>query len=263
MDAQLKHIQQLGLISESDMDGMLGILERDVKEASAKLPKEKDDIVLFFGEELERSTCGASRAAFVQSKELQFPKDSVDSLLDSLKTSYKAGLSQCGVDQAIFQENSKAMEDMVARLKNAYQTNGSLCGGGQGDIIAVAASQLNTMDKQATSIVSARTMTLMDDAAVGSPSFTNLVQQLQDEQNQQLQSGGQLELKHKSVEAVDDMLKRARAACAHKSAKLEKLKKRRNKPEPQTFIVPINMPTRTEKEELEEGTKLRNAAIDP
>jgi thioesterase domain-containing protein len=157
------------------------------------------------------------------------------------------------------------MEDMVAKLKKAYHKNAPICGGERSDIIAAAAAQLNTMDKQASSIASARTMTLMDDAAVGSPSFTNLVKQLQEQRNEQLESDSKWQLKKKSSEAVEEMLKRARESCTKKNNKLAKLKKRRfktpaYKPEPQTFIVPINIPNRKKKEPQEEGPRKQEVA---
>jgi hypothetical protein len=139
------------------------------------------------------------------------------------------------------------MEDMVSNLKKAYNKNVSACGGGSNDVLAAAAAKMNTMNKQGTSITTGRTMTLMDDAAVGSPSFTNLVKQLQEEQNNHLagvraQNNGS-QLKEYSSEAVEEMLQKARDACNQKSSKLAKLKKRRgNKPAPQKFVVPISMP---------------------
>jgi inhibitor of KinA sporulation pathway (predicted exonuclease) len=175
-----------------------------------------------------------------------------------MKNTYQKSLSQCGVDKSMVNENAKAMESMVSSLKNAY-AKAPLCDGTQDAkaIISSAVGQLNKMDKQATSIASARTMTLMDDAAVGSRSFTNLVKQIQ-EQQQQVQNStakeGQVdkeELKQKSLESIDEMLRSAKEDQEKKLTKIARLKqKRRNsnvkpKAQPQqTFIVPINMPSR-------------------
>jgi hypothetical protein len=255
IENQLKIIQSQGLITEQDMDGMLGVLEKDIKETSIKLPKEGDHMVVFLGEELEKTaTCGAKQAVTTDVSVAEkstviaaHQADSVEKMLDSFRASYKSSVSHCGVDQNMIQENTKAMEDMVSNLKKAYNKNVSDCGGGSNDVLAAAAAKMNTMNKQGTSITTGRTMTLMDDAAVGSPSFTNLVKQLQEEQNNHLagvraQNNGS-QLKEYSSEAVEEMLQKARDACNQKSSKLAKLKKRRgNKPAPQKFVVPISMP---------------------
>ena len=255
---QLKYIQRQGLITEGDMDGMLGVLEKDLEHTSAQLPKERDEMVLFLGEELEKSTCGANHATGDIGTTVEFPTDSVDKMLDSLRNTYQKSLTQCGVDKSMVNENAKAMENMVSSLKDAY-AKAPLCDGKQDTqaIISSAVGQLNQMDKQATSLASAKTMTLMDDAAVGSQSFTNLVKRIQ-EQQQQVQNctakEGQVdkeELKQKSLESVDEMLRSAKEDQQKKLTKIAKLKqKRRNsntkpKAQPQqTFIVPINMPSR-------------------
>jgi hypothetical protein len=184
-------------------------------------------------------------------------------MLDRLKKTYKSGLNQCGVDKSMIKENTKAIEDMVAKLKQAYNEKIPNCGGVQEDIIAVAAKNINVMDRQATSITAAKTMSLMDDAAVGSPSFTNLVMQLQQQQrekDQEEEANKTAGLREKSNEAVEEMLQNAKGAYAIKINKINMLKKRRRQaqpsgdmPKPETYIVPINMPRKTQEENAEEA----------
>ncbi|KAG7363174.1 hypothetical protein IV203_026534 [Nitzschia inconspicua] len=261
INTQLENIQRNGLIPETEMGGMLGVLERDINEASEKIPKESGEFVIDFGEELEKSTCGATEAVLPSTRTLpQSNKDlvmyqakNVEGMLDSLKASYKKSFSQCGVDQNLIRDNTKAMEDMMSNLRKVYDSNAVVCGGAaQNDVFAAAGMQ---MDKQGSSIVARRSISLMDDASTRSSSLHSLVKQLQEAKTKQSQGGSieKSQLKKESVEAVEEMLNKAREACNQKSIKLAKLKKMRTKvmttresrtraPEPQTFIVPINMP---------------------
>jgi hypothetical protein len=263
VNTQLKNIQSKGLISEHDMDGMLGVLERDMNEASAKIPKESGEIVLVFGEELEKNTCGAQEAMVPSKAMLPEPSrdlvisqtSNVENVLDSLKASYKSGFTQCGVDQNLVKENTKAIEEMVSNLKNAYHSNAPTCGGApQDDVFVTTALQINNVDKEGTAAATSKTITVMNDAAIKSRSLAQLVKQMQEAKKKQIQQKGvdTPGLKQESSEAVEEMLRKAREACRHKTVRIGKLKKNRTKPAsgqkapgPQTFIVPINMPKRT------------------
>lgn len=258
VETQLEIIQSRGLISETDMDGVLGILERDMHEASERVPMEGGDMMFDFGEELEMTTCGATQAIIPsvptlpsQSRDVALHQShNVESMLDSLKVSYKAGLSNCGVDKNLIKDNTKAMEDMMANLKQAYQDSTPGCGVAARDDILVSAA---IMDKQESGVSTSKTINVLNDAASKASSLRDLVKQIQEAKSVQMQEGNNADksrLKKESAEAVDDMFKKAREACSQKSIKLGKLKKRRAKqptakaPEPQTFIVPINMPRR-------------------
>jgi hypothetical protein len=317
IDTQLKYIKSRGLISENDMDGLLGVLERDMDETAKRIPRDSGDFVIDFGEELERTTCGAKDALIMPSSasSKMIPKPSKDlmmmqsnhvtSMLDSLKASYESGLSQCGVDHTLIKDNTKAMEDLVAKLKDAYQNSTSVCGGtAQQDILtATAAAGVTTtavaMDNKPASSVAAEqdAVSLMDEpsVAVDSPYLRYLVNQLQVQkqglpQQQQQQQRKSIHNSDNppvlssrdsiqgdaSTTTVGEMLKRAKEACFQKSTKLGKLKNLQRKynhhlttttktasaattattsvrnynkkqplPEPQTFIVPINMPRET------------------
>lgn len=123
VDNQLKSLQEQGLISKNNVDGMLGILKRDVKETEAKLPKDTDDAVIFLGDEFEASVCGSNfQAVEDMKKNTGSHSDSVEKMLESLKKSYNLGIAKCGLDSDLIKENTKAIEQMVANLKNA---NGS------------------------------------------------------------------------------------------------------------------------------------------
>lgn len=124
VDTQLKSFQERGLISKSDVDGMLGVLEHDVHETKTKLPKDGDDVVIFLGDEFEAVACGTdSGAAEVNSKNAGSNSDPVERMLESLKKSYNIGISKCGIDGDLIKENTKAIETMVANLKNAKRNS--------------------------------------------------------------------------------------------------------------------------------------------
>jgi hypothetical protein len=125
VDTQLKTFQQRGLISKSDMDGMLGVLEHDVKETETKLPKDGDDVVILLGDEFETSACGTDLKAVAENlkKNTGSNPDPVEKMLESLKKSYNTGVSKCGIDSDLIKENTKAIEEMVANLKNPKRSS--------------------------------------------------------------------------------------------------------------------------------------------
>lgn len=111
VENQVKSLQQKGLIAKNDIDGMLGILNRDVKEAESNLSKEADEANIRLGDDFE------------DMEPVQGTKNStgseVEKVLDSLKKSYTIGISKCGLDSDFIKENTKAIDEMVANLKNA------------------------------------------------------------------------------------------------------------------------------------------------
>ena len=121
VDTQLKTFQQRGLISKSDMDGMLGVLEHDMEETNTKLPKDGDDAVILFGDQFETTACGTNMQVVDDNigKENGSDADPVEKMLESLKKSYNSTITKCGVDCHMIKENTKAIEDMVANLKKA------------------------------------------------------------------------------------------------------------------------------------------------
>jgi len=137
-DAQLKAFQHRGLISKSDMDGMLGVLEHDVKETKTKLPKDRDDVIIFLGDEFEATAaCGSDLQAVKENTKESTGgcnPDPVEKMLESLKKSYNTGISKCGIDSDLIKENTKAIEKMVANLKNTKS-------GDQNNATGVAASK--------------------------------------------------------------------------------------------------------------------------
>lgn len=111
VDTQLKNFKQGSLISESNMDGMLGVLDHDIDETEKKLPKDSDDAVILLGDELERSACGIESHQL--GKDIRSGADPVEQMLESLRKTY----NNCGVDSGMIKENTKAIEEMVASLK--------------------------------------------------------------------------------------------------------------------------------------------------
>jgi hypothetical protein len=115
VDTQLKNFKQGSLLSESDMDGMLGVLDHDIDETKKKLPKDSGDAVILLGDELERSACGIESHQL--GKDIESSADPVEQMLESLRKTYKSSISNCGVDSGMIKENTKAIEEMVASLK--------------------------------------------------------------------------------------------------------------------------------------------------
>mmetsp|Transcript_44944 Transcript_44944/g.50816 ORF Transcript_44944/g.50816 Transcript_44944/m.50816 type:complete len:768 (+) Transcript_44944:140-2443(+) len=181
VDTQLKYFKRRGLVSESDMGDMLGILEHDLDETEKKLPKESDDVVIFIGDEFEKSACGIeSQVDDNIGKDIGSHAD----LLESLKLTYKSGVSKCGVDREMIKENAKAIEQMVATLKSKNRKANTSTG----------------------------------------PSSQPQTQYSTEEKNYRNHSN------NISAEDVEDMLKYTIPIKVH-----------RKTPEPQTFIVPINI----------------------
>jgi hypothetical protein len=265
VDGQLKSIQQQGLIDDSDMDGMLTVLERGMVETSNNLPAQSDEAIIFLGEEFERSTCGIDRSTGDHGRDLGFPSETVDKMLDSLKKIYKKGLTTCGVDRAVIADNTRAIEDMVADLKQSYHENSSACGKSE-DVLG-SCGKKGDMFAAADRIVWGSHATARHPAVLlHDESGSNSIVASDDTSNRPRRDSktfdqgpishsdgkcprdGELEpteLKEKSMEAVEAML-----SCVGESysKKLSKIKTRRRRTaqslEPQTFLIPINMPAK-------------------
>jgi hypothetical protein len=125
VDTQLKTLQQQGLITKRNVEGMLGVLDHDVKETETELPKDGDDVVILLGDEFETSACGTDLEAVEENlkKKADSNPDPVEKMIESLKKSYNTGVSKCGIDSDLIKENTKAIEDMVANLKNANKSS--------------------------------------------------------------------------------------------------------------------------------------------
>lgn len=121
VDTQLKALQESGLITKVDMDGMLGILEHDVKETGAKFSKDGDDAAMFLSDELQAPVCGADLKTSEQNNKTntESKHEAVENMLESLKKSYNLGISKCGIDSDLIKENTKAIEAMVIKLQKA------------------------------------------------------------------------------------------------------------------------------------------------
>jgi hypothetical protein len=61
LSSKLESIQKITSISDNEMDKMLGVLGKGLKETSDKTPEKSSDIVFFLGEELEKTACGIDR----------------------------------------------------------------------------------------------------------------------------------------------------------------------------------------------------------
>jgi hypothetical protein len=143
VDTQLKAFQERGLISKGDMDGLLGVLSQDVEETKSGLPTEGDDMVIFLGDQFEATACGSTLEEQAKSAAESNP-DSVEKMLDSLKKSYNIGIAKCGMDSDLIKENTKAVEEMIAKLKKA---NANSPKSDQNDIPGVQSDPLPEADK--------------------------------------------------------------------------------------------------------------------
>lgn len=263
VNAQLKYIQRRGLINENEMDGMLEVLEQGIEETSKKLPEESEEAVIFLGEELERNTCGIDRSIGNHGTEIEFPSESVERMLDSLKSAYQKSLKTCGVDKTMMEENIRAMEKMVSNLKLSYHKNAVACGKRE-DVVDVSGrcsdlfSEADKLvwDFPATApnsgalvpsreplnlllgdISSSRHRSKSSDPAVASAVGVKA------QDTTESYVAQERNLREKSAEAVEEMLSSAKESYGKKMTNV-KTRRRRNAPfrESQTFIVPITMP---------------------
>mmetsp|Transcript_26774 Transcript_26774/g.63840 ORF Transcript_26774/g.63840 Transcript_26774/m.63840 type:complete len:1017 (-) Transcript_26774:94-3144(-) len=128
---QLQKIQKKGLIDESDMDSMLGVLDKNLEETNREVPQQADDVVIFLGDEFEKSACGVNESVLngqhtkagdssTHTSTHNKCPDAVESMLDSMKKAYHKSIEKCGLGNDIVKENAKAIEDMVTDLKTSY-----------------------------------------------------------------------------------------------------------------------------------------------
>jgi hypothetical protein len=119
--SQLQKLPEL--ISEKEMDEMLGVLGKDLKETSQTMPEQRDEIVLFFGEQIEKSACGIDRSAGEHGQDLSIP---VEALYESVKKTYSIGtaeLTNCGIDRFAGdhgQDISLPVEALYESVKKTY-----------------------------------------------------------------------------------------------------------------------------------------------
>lgn len=144
VDTQLKALQERGLISKKDMDGMLGILEHDVKETETKLSKDGDDAAIFLRHDLHAPVCGNGLHNPEQNskKNTESKPETVENMLESLKKSYNLGISKCGIDSDLIKENTKAIEAIVVNLKKAKGSSPEVS-----DIDTSAVTMINKANK--------------------------------------------------------------------------------------------------------------------
>lgn len=109
VDTQMKAIQERGMIVKQDMDRMLGALQKDGKSSDDEVEKPASGADTDAGEESMHKNKESSSSSNL---------DPVEKMIESLKNTYVTGMSKCGVDSDIIAENTKAIEKMVANLKN-------------------------------------------------------------------------------------------------------------------------------------------------
>jgi hypothetical protein len=264
VDAQLRYIQRRGLIDENEMDGMLNVLDQEIHETSKNLPDKSDEAVILLGEEIERTTCGIDRSIGNHGREIDFPTESVENMLDTLKNTYQRSLKTCGVDRTMIEENTRAMEKMVSSLKLSYHKNAVACGKRE-DIVEACGSKSDIFSEADKLVwdfpasgpnsgailpsVKPRNSLLGDLSLRGHRSKSSGLNgvspgvglKTQDKREGDVAHGR--ELRQKSAEAVEEMLSSTKELDVPKVTKI-RTRRRRNAPfrEPQTFIVPINMP---------------------
>jgi hypothetical protein len=123
INLQLQKLPEL--IPVKEMDEMLGVLGKDLKETSQTMPEQRDEIVLFFGEQIEKGACGIDRSAGEHGQDLSVP---VEALYESVKKTYSIGTAElekgaCGIDRFAGehgQDFSLPVEALYESVKKTY-----------------------------------------------------------------------------------------------------------------------------------------------
>lgn len=88
---------------ETELNGMLYTLHREVATTSRNIPEEGDDLVIILGDELEKTVCGKEYSPIVLgSKHLSrrtasIEMEALDDMLETIELSYENSLITCGM----------------------------------------------------------------------------------------------------------------------------------------------------------------------
>ena len=114
INSQLKNLPEL--LSEKDVDGMLGILGKELKETSKTVPEEKDQIVMFLGKQIEKAGCGIDRTAGDNGLEVTLNMEDLvktvksfpmEDLVENVKKTCQENLAECGVNNMAIQQKKR------------------------------------------------------------------------------------------------------------------------------------------------------------
>jgi hypothetical protein len=107
---KIKEIPAIDLLSDKDMDGMLGALEKGMSERNCIVPTEDEDREMlsnFLEDHITQPVCGMDQPTWGTSTD-----NGVDELIESAK---KMGFSSCGVSMPTTQKKSKLMDEATPK----------------------------------------------------------------------------------------------------------------------------------------------------
>jgi hypothetical protein len=107
---EMPPIPVMDLLSDNDMDGMLGALEKGMSERNFIVPTEDEEREMlsnFLEEHITQPVCGMDRST----SKSGITQNEVDELIGSVAKSYKMGFVNCGVSEPKTQKNSKRMNE--------------------------------------------------------------------------------------------------------------------------------------------------------
>jgi hypothetical protein len=96
-----------------ETDGFLNVLSDEMQSTRTRMPRERDELLLFLGDELEASTCGRTQIMYdfeddedsgknASSRQRLIPikeGGAVEEMLESIELGYEASLIGCGLAQ--------------------------------------------------------------------------------------------------------------------------------------------------------------------
>lgn len=94
-------LEKIDLLPEKEMDNMLGVLNKDLKATSEKVPEGKE-VVQYLGKQIRNTACASGKALDMecgspQNLSLNFSSASIEEMVDSVKNTYQKNLANCGI----------------------------------------------------------------------------------------------------------------------------------------------------------------------
>lgn len=89
-------LEKMELLPETEMNNMLGVLEKDLTETSNNVP-DKKDVVKFIGHRFQETACEIDRTVRESAPDIDLSANSIDEMVDSVKETYKKNIVNCGL----------------------------------------------------------------------------------------------------------------------------------------------------------------------
>lgn len=116
-------IENIELLPETEMDNLLGVLNKDLVETSSNVP-EKKEVVRFIGERFQDTACEIDRTVRENAPDIELSANSIDELVDNVKESYQNNLANCGIRSSA-QNASEPFGAQTFMVPMSMQANGN------------------------------------------------------------------------------------------------------------------------------------------